>query len=36
MTTRDERSELLVTVLMDAIARAGNQENTGSKFARLQ
>jgi hypothetical protein len=36
MTTRAERSELLVTILMDAIARAGNQENTSSKCARLQ
>jgi hypothetical protein len=36
MTTRVERSELLVTILTDAVARGGNQENPSSKRARLK
>jgi hypothetical protein len=36
MTTRGERSELLVTILTDAVARRGNQENPNNKRARLQ
>jgi hypothetical protein len=36
MTTRAERSELLLTILTDAVARGGNQENTSSKCARIQ
>jgi hypothetical protein len=36
MTTRAERSELLVIILTDAVARGGNQENPSSKLARIQ